>query len=131
MVMTLSFFRLCASVRTLAALSVLVALCGCASMRFKVKRETRFINMDAEVLHVAYGEEKRSKTLSSGIVCTFDGKVRLQFPDGKRIVLYQALSSSGMRYVSKDMQFEFREKGPYCILSQYGKTIFEGVYCRK
>lgn len=87
--------------------------------------------MDSEVLHVDYGEEKRTETLPNGLVCTFDGKVRLQLPGGKRIVLYQALSTSGVRYVSKDRQFEFIEKGPYCLLRLNEKTFFEGVYCRK
>jgi len=109
----------------------LAVCCGCASLRFQTTRQARFINMDSDVLRVDYGEEKRTETLPNGLVCTFDGKVRLQLPEGKRIVLYQALSTSGVRYVSKDRQFEFIEKGPYCLLRLNGKTHFEGVYCRK
>lgn len=109
----------------------LAFFCGCASVRFQTTRQARFINMDSDVLRVDYGEEKRTETLPNGLVCTFDGKVRLQLPEGKRIVLYQALSTSGVRYVSKDRQFEFIEKGPYCLLRLNGKTHFEGVYCRK
>ncbi len=76
-------------------------------MRFKPLRETRFINMDAEVLHVEYGEEKRTET----------------FPNG--------MSSSGIRFVDKKREFEFIEKGFYCLLRHNGQTVFEGVYCRK
>ena len=109
----------------------LAFLSGCASVRFHPTREARFISMDSELLHVDYGEEKRSETLPNGLVCTFDGKVRLTLPEGKRIVLYQALSTSGVRYVSKDKRYEFIEKGPYCLLRLDGKTFFEGFYCRK
>lgn len=109
----------------------LTVFCGCATLRFKPTRQARFIDMDSDVLRVDYGEEKRTETLPNGLVCTFDGKVRLQFSDGKRIVLYQALSTSGIRYVSKDKRYEFIEKGPYCLLRLNGQPIFEGVYCRK
>jgi len=116
--------------RLVMALFWLLGICGCATLRFKPTRETRFIDMDSQVLHVAYGEEKRTETLPNGLVCTFDGKVRLELPDGKRMVLYQTLSASGMRYLSKDKHYEFREKGVYCFLLKDNKTIFEGVYCR-
>ena len=129
--LTTAPFRLRASMRAFAALSVFAALCGCSTMRFEAKREARFINMDADVLHVSYGEEKRTETLPNGLVCTFKEKVLLRLPDGKRVVLYQALATSGMLYRSKDKTYEFREKGPYSILSHNGRMIFEGVYCRK
>ncbi len=87
--------------------------------------------MDAEVLVVEYGEEKRTETLPNGLVCTFEGKVRLLLPDKKRVTLYQALATSGVCYVSKDKQYDFHEKGPYCILRHQGVTIFEGYFCRK
>jgi len=108
-----------------------VSLCGCLSAGFKPIRKSRFIDMDAEILVAEYGKEKRTETLPNGLVCTFDGKVRLHLPDEKTVTLYQALATSGVRYVSKDKRYEFHEKGPYCILSHDGVTIFEGVYCRK
>ncbi len=113
---------------------IAAACSGCATfadMTFKVKRETRFVNMDGEFLRVAYGEERRSETLPNGLVCTYEGKVRLRFEDGKSVVLYQTISASGMRYVSADKRFEFHEKGPYCIVSREGRKLFEGIQCRK
>lgn len=115
--------------RALATGLLGLLLCGCATMTFKPLRESRFINMDAEVLHVAYGEEKRTETLH-GIVCTFDRKVLLRLPSGKRAVLYQTMSASGVKYVSDGKRYEFIEKGPYCILFENGATLFEGVYSR-
>lgn len=112
------------------ALLALAGTCGCATHGFKPTRETRFIDMDANVLHVSYGEEKRTETLPNGLVCTFSGKVRIELPDGKKIFLYQAISTSGMRYLSEDKHYEFREKGVYCFLLKDGEIIFEGVYCR-
>ncbi|MDX9868280.1 MAG: MliC family protein [Kiritimatiellia bacterium] len=115
----------------LARLLALTLLCGCASLRFDTTRKARFIDMDSQILRVEYGEEKRTETLPNGLVCTFEGKVRLRLPaDGSRVTLYQAISASGVRYVSEDKRLEFIEKGPYCIVRQNGRTIFEGVYCR-
>jgi len=87
--------------------------------------------MDGQIVHADYGKEKRNETLPNGLVCTFEGKVRLRLPEGKRIVLYQAISTSGVRYVSANKQYEFTEMGPYCIVSHNGKQIFEGFFCRK
>ena len=109
---------------------VLAGLAGCATSRFSATREMNFIDMDSNVLHVSYGEEKRTEKLPNGLVCTFSGKVLLELPDGKRMVLYQTLSSSGMRYQSTNKRYEFREKGVYCFLMKDGKVVFEGVYCR-
>ena len=109
----------------------LAGLCGCASLIFKSTRQARFIDMDGKVVQVDYGKEKRIETMPNGLVCTFDGKVRLKLPEGKRIVLYQAMSTSGVRYNSANKQYEFIEMGPYCTISHNGKMIFEGFYCRK
>ena len=79
-----------------ACLLLAALLCGCATMTFKTIRERRFITMDAEILHVSYCEEKRTETLPNGLVCTFDRKVLLRLPDGKRVVLYQTISASGV-----------------------------------
>ena len=86
--------------------------------------------MDAEVLKVQYGKEKRTETLPNGLVCTFNDKVLLHLPDGKPVVLYQAMTTTGVRYVSANKRYEFHEKGPYCIVTYDGRTIFEGVFCR-
>ncbi len=106
-------------------------LCGCATGKAKPPRKTCFIDMDSNVLHVTYSEQKRTEKLPNGLVCTLTGKVRLKLPSGKNIVLYQSLSTSGMRYLSKNKQYEFREKGLYCFLLKDSQVIFEGVYCRE
>ncbi len=116
--------------RILPQLLLGLALCGCATSRFEAKREMRFIDMDSNVLRVSYGEEKRTEKLPNGLVCTFSGKVLLDLPDGKRVVLYQTLSASGMRYVSKNKRYDFFEKGLFCMLKKDNAVIFEGVYCR-
>ncbi|MDR2849940.1 MAG: MliC family protein [Verrucomicrobiota bacterium] len=114
--------------RFTAALIVCAGLAGCASMTFKPLRESRFVNVDAERLHVEYGREKRTETLPNGLVCTYEGKVRLLLPDGKRIVLYQTIATSGIRYQSSDKHYEFIEKAPYCIVRHDGAVLFEGIY---
>jgi hypothetical protein len=123
--------RLWTGARMLAALSVVTGLCGCATVLFESTREARFIDMDGNILHVDYGKEKRSETLPNGIVCTFDMKVRIKLPEGKRLVLYQIMSTSGVRYASADKAYELIEKGPYCLVYHKGQMIFEGVFCRK
>ena len=123
--------RLLKSTKMTVALCVLAGLCGCATLTFKSTRTTRFIDMDGQIVCVDYGKEKRTEILPTGLVCTFEGKVRLQLPDGKRIVLYQAMSKSGVRYASANKLYEFVEMGPYCIVSHEGKPIFEGFFCRK
>lgn len=115
---------------TALILFLCAGLFGCATSRFKATRETRFIDMDSNVLRVSYGEEKRTEKLPNGLACTFSGKVLLELPSGKRMVLYQSISRSGMRFVSKNKRYEFREKGVYCFLMKDNTIIFEGVYCR-
>lgn len=100
-------------------------------MSFKPYRESRFINMDAELLRAEYAKEKRTETLPSGLVSTFDQKVRITMPDGKRLTLYQSFSPFGVRYVSTDRRHEFIERGIYCLLYRDSVVIFEGVYCRQ
>ena len=118
------------SVRLFATLVVLAVLSGCYTSNAGKTRESRFINMDAEVLHVTYSQEKRTETLPNGIVCTFDGKVRLRLPSGKSVTLYQAMTATGVRYLSKNKEYEFIEKGPCCKLYYKGAEFFEGVFCR-
>ena len=113
-----------------AALSVCAVVVGCAAWTFTPLRESRFINVDAEVLRVEYGSEKRTETLSNGLVCTYEGKVRVHLSDGNRIVLYQTLTPFGIRYLSADKQYEFIEKAPFCMLRHKGVLLFEGTYCR-
>lgn len=119
------------SARSLAAILLLSALVGCASFRFESYRESHFIDMDGQRLFVEYGKEKRTETLPNGLVCTFDLKVRVAMDDGKKIVLYQALATTGVRYLSEDKRYEFVEKGPYCIMRRDGRPFYEGVLCRK
>jgi len=115
--------------RVAAAAVFLAGLSGCAS--FTATRQTRYVDMDGQIVHVEYGKEKRTETLPNGLVCTFEGKLRVKLPDGKRIVLYQSLSTAGNRYVSANKRYEFSELGPYCIIQLDGKRIFQGFYCRK
>lgn len=100
-------------------------------MSFNAIRQSRFIDMDGQLVHVEYGKEKRTETLPNGLVCTYEGKVRIQLPSGKRLVLYQTLTPVGVCYATADKRYEFIEMGPYCRITQNGKTIFEGVFCRK
>jgi hypothetical protein len=116
--------------RTAAALLACAGLTGCATWTFTPLRESRFINVDAEILHVEYGREKRTETLPNGLVCTYEGKVRLHLPDGNRVVLYQTIAPSGIRYLSADKHYEFIEKAPYCVLRHKGVAVFEGIYRR-
>ena len=122
------FFKL--SSRIAATLLVCVGLTGCATHRFTPLRESRFFNMDAEILLVEYGQEKRTETLPNGLVCTYEGKVRLTLPDETCVVLYQTIATSGIRYLSKDKRHEFVEKAPYCVLRHDGAKVFEGIYRR-
>ncbi len=124
-----SFFIRAGRQATLLAIPLILA--GCASWTFAPTRENRFINVDAEQLRVEYGREKRTETLANGLVCTYAGKVRLTLPDCERVVLYQTLATSGIRYHSSDKQYEFVEKAPYCILRHQGRVIFEGIYRRQ
>ena len=126
-----SLARLRHRLPALLAAVLLGLACGCATLFFKVDRSSRFIDMDAQHLRVEYGKEKRTEVLPNGLSCTFDNKVRLTLPDGKRVVLYQALAASGIRYLSANKHYEFIEKGPYCLVRQDGRLIFEGVYCRR
>ena len=82
-------------------------------MSFKPYRVSRFINMDAEVIHAEYAKEKHTETTPDGLVSTFENKVRLTLPDGKRLTLYQSFSPFGVRYVSKEGRHEFIERGIY------------------
>jgi membrane-bound inhibitor of C-type lysozyme len=109
---------------------IVAGLSGCYTSQGGKTRESRFINMDAEMIHVTYSEEKRTEMLSNGLVCTFEGKVKLVLHNGKSVTLYQAMTASGMRYVSKNKQYEFVEKGPCCKLFYKGAEIFDGVFCR-
>ena len=119
------------SSRIAAALLACVVLSGCAAWGFTPLRENRFLNMDAEVLTVEYGKEKRTETLPNGLVCTYEGKVRLTLPDGgKPIVLYQTIATSGIRYLSEDKRYEFIEKAPHCMVGREGVIIFEGIFRR-
>ena len=122
------FFKL--SSRIAATVLVCMGLAGCATHRFTPLRESRFFNMDAEILLVEYGQEKRTETLPNGLVCTYEGKVRLTLPDEKRIVLYQTIATSGIRYLSADKRYEFIEKAPYCVVRHEGTMVFEGIYRR-
>jgi hypothetical protein len=116
--------------RLSAALAVCAALPGCTSWTFTPLRESRFTNIDAEVLLVEYGREKRTETLPNGLVCTYEGKVRLHLPDDSSVILYQALTPQGIRYLSADKRYEFIERAPYCALRHNGVLIFDGIYRR-
>ncbi len=102
---------------------------GCATFLFKPLREARFIDMNGKVIHVEYGKEKRTTTMANGLVCTFEDKVRVTFPNGDRDVLYQTLSASGLRYTSENGKILLIEKGLSCALVRKGQVVFEGIRC--
>lgn len=109
----------------------LLLICGgCATMFFHPLRAARFIDMDARVVRVEYGEEPHEEELPNGGTLSFKGKVRLTLPGGGRVVLYQTLTPMGNLYRSKKKDYSFLESGPRCWLSHDGVLIFEGVYCR-
>jgi len=101
---------------------------GCASFGFKAERKSRFVDVDANAVYVEYGSEKRTETLPNGAELTFNRKVRVTLPSGKRITLYQTLASSGVRYQSADKKFTFMEKGPYCHILENELTIYQGFF---
>ena len=112
----------------LFAVLFLLAVAGCAS--FTVTREARFINMDNELLRVGYGEKPHVEEFG-GIEFKLKGYVHLRLPDGKGVTCRQVVSLDGMRYVSKNGDYLYCEKVPYCILYYKGAQIFEGIYCRE
>lgn len=123
--------RLLAPARASLAALALLALGGCAHLAFHSTRQSHFIDMDGRVVDVEYGKERRTETLPNGLVCTFEGKVRIRLPEGGHVVLYQALAPSGVRYVSANKKYEFVEMGPYCTITSKGVKLYEGFYFRK
>jgi hypothetical protein len=116
--------------RLAAAALLCTSLVGCAAWRFTPVRESRFVNVDAQMLRVEYGREKRTETLPNGLVCAYDGKVRLNLPDGTGVVLYQTLATSGIRYLSSNKQYEYIERIPCCLVLHKGELVFDGIFCR-
>lgn len=131
MLIARSLSHLTRALQLITALGVCAGLAGCATWTFKPLRESRFVNVDAELLYVEYGKEKRTETLPNGLVCTYEGVVRLRLPNNDRVVLYQTLAPMGIRYLSKNKQYEFVEKAPYCVVRCRGVLIFEGLYCSR
>jgi membrane-bound inhibitor of C-type lysozyme len=110
------------------AVAVLSMFVGCAS--FTTTRQGQYMDMNGQVIHVEYGKEKHTTKLSNGLTFTFENKVRITLPDGDRAVLYETMSTSGLRYASHDEKYVFNEKGPYCLLYVKGQLVFEGLYRR-
>jgi len=102
--------------------------CGCSGLRFKTDRKSRFTDVDANMIQVEYGKEKRTETLANGAELTFDNKVRVTLYNGKKIILYQTLARSGVRYQSADKRFIFYEKGQFCQLLENGIIIYQGMF---
>lgn len=108
-----------------------IFLTGCAYFSFDAYRVARFVDMDAKIITVEYGEEEHDDVLEDGRKFSFKGKIRITLPDGDRVYLYQGMTQVGMLYHSKKKyDYHYFEKGPYCILSHDGKIIFEGYYCK-
>ncbi len=105
-------------------------LAGCASLCFKTERKSGFTDVNNTVLLVEYGTEERAETLPNGAVLKFNRKVRITLPDGKRIVLYQTLSPSGVRYRSANSEYIFIEQGPWCKLIEDGAIVYQGVFSK-
>jgi membrane-bound inhibitor of C-type lysozyme len=69
------------------------------------------------------------------IHATFDnrgrGSVALSLPDGRRVVLPQALSASGARYANQGETIVFWNKGNTVMLQQNGKTVYRCATSRR
>lgn len=52
--------------------------------------------------------------------------VGLTLPDGRQLVLRQAVSGSGIRYLSNDQTIEFRGKGNEGSVAENGVTTYSG-----
>jgi len=107
---------------------VCTLFCGCAGLRFKTERKSRFTDIDANMIQVEYGKEKRTETLSNGAELTFDNKVRVTLENGKKFILYQTLARSGVRYQSANKRFIFYEKGQFCQFLEKGVVIYKGMF---
>ena len=95
---------------------------------FKTERKSRFTDVNNNRLTVEYGTEEREEVLSNGAKLRYTRKVRLTLPEGERVILYQTLSPSGVRYQSTDKQYLFIEHGPWCRLTKEGNIIYQGVF---
>ncbi len=116
--------------RVLSLCTLCILISGCAVFGFKADRKSRFVDIDANAIYVEYGMENRTETLPNGAELKFDRKVRVTLPDGKRLILYQTLASSGVRYQTADKKFTFVEKGPYCQILENEITVYQGFFNR-
>jgi uncharacterized protein YceK len=105
-------------------------LSGCASVFFRTERKSGFTDANNTAITVEYGTEEREERLSGGAVLKFNRKVRITLPDGRRVILYQTLSPSGVRYRSADSEYIFIEQGPWCKLIRGGVIVYQGVFSR-
>ena len=109
---------------------VCLIISGCSSFVFKAERKSQFIDINANTLLVEYGTEKHSETLPNGAEISFDHKVRITLYNGKKITLYQTLTTQGVRYKTPDKKFTFVEKGTYCQVFEGNHLIYQGIFSK-
>lgn len=105
-----------------------VILAGCLSFGFKAQRKSEFTDIDNNSIFVEYGTEERSEVLPNGASLNFKRKVRITLPDGKRVILYQTISTSGVRYHTPDNKYMFIERGPWCQFIKDGAIVYKGMF---
>ncbi|MDA3923926.1 MAG: hypothetical protein PF904_04415 [Kiritimatiellae bacterium] len=97
---------------------------------FKVERKSQFIDIDANKILVEYGTEEHTEILPNGAEIKFNRKVRVTLYNGKKITLYQTLSTKGVRYHTLDKKFTFVEKGTYCQIFEKNLVIYQGIFSK-
>ena len=107
---------------------LLLTSAGCLSFGFKTERKSLFSDVNNNRVFVEYATEKHTETLPNGAELSFDKKIRLTLPDGKRVVLYQTISASGVRYHTLDNEYIFIERGPWCKIIRNRSTLYQGVF---
>ena len=105
-----------------------IIICGCSSLSFQADRKSQFIDINSNKILVEYGKEQHTETLPNGAELKFDRKVRITLYNGKKITLYQTLSTQGVRFQTPDKKFIFAEKGSYCRISENNHIIYEGMF---
>jgi len=110
--------------------SIGIIICGCSSLMFNTERTSQFIDVNANKILVEYATEPHTETLPNGAELKFDRKVRVTLYNGEKIILYQTLSTRGVRFHTPDKKFIFLEKGSYCQLFENNRIIYQGIFSK-
>lgn len=114
--------------RKIIIFPILLIAAGCFSYGYKTERKSQFTDINNNSVFVEYAKEKRTEKLPNGAELTFNRKVRVTLPDGERKILFQTISSSGVRYHTPDDQYIFIERGPWCRIIKEGVVVYQGVF---